>query len=42
MTADCAIIYCYASCLASNASYAEKLVLTAFLETDPAMDENMP
>ena len=47
MTADCAInhlpliIYRYASCLASDAML-RGLAPAAFLEADPAMDENMP
>ena len=42
MTADCSIlIYCYASCLASDAML-RGLAPAAFLEADPAMDENMP
>lgn len=43
MTADCSIlIYCYASCLASDAMLGGGLAPAAFLEADPAMDENMP
>ena len=42
MTADCSIlVYCYASCLASDAML-RGLAPAAFLEADPAMDENMP